>query len=350
MVKVLMIGPNKLENGGISSVVNSYYDVGLDKDKNLQLTYLDTFKSGSLLKKISVFLKSIIVFRNNIKENDIVHIHMSYRGSFYRKSIFVLMSKYKNKKVIIHIHGSEFKKFYDKSNNFIKKYIENTLNKADYVLALSEEWRENLISIAPKSRVEILHNSIIVPKYDYKNYKFKNILFLGRLGKRKGVYDILKVANSISSKFPDCKFILAGDGEIENVKKICNDLSINNIIIPGWISGYDKVNLLKEATIYILTSYNEGMPISILEAMAYKLPIISTKIGGIPQLIDNGVEGFLVDAGDILGLENSINKLLESEELRKNMGENSFKKVEKDFNLVKNIEKLKSIYKSLIEE
>ena len=102
-MKVLMIGPGRGLKGGISSVVESYYNVGLDK--LVDLDYLETFTDGTKIKKIIFAIKSLLKFTNKAKDSDIVHIHMSSRGSFYRKSLFVKKAYKMNKKIIIHIHG-----------------------------------------------------------------------------------------------------------------------------------------------------------------------------------------------------------------------------------------------------
>lgn len=344
-MKVLMIGPGKGLKGGISSVVESYYNVGIDK--MVDLRYLETFIEGSRYEKFIFAIKALNKFKSMSNDIDIIHVHMSSRGSFYRKSLFILKAYKLNKKIILHIHGSEFEKFYKKEcNELAKKYVRYIFSLCDKVIALSDEWRDILGQITDICKIDILYNSIEINKIQkYKDYKKKKILFLGRIGKRKGVYDILSIVPNIIKKHPDAEFILAGDGEVEKIKEICKENKLeNNCIILGWTSGEQKIKLLTEATIYLLPSYNEGMPISILEAMANKLPIISTNIGGIPQLIENNKEGFLIEPGNLMQLEESINLLLDSENLRMKLGQNSFTKVDNNFNLDKNIKKLYSIY------
>lgn len=345
-MKVLMIGPGRGLKGGISSVIESYYNVGLNK--LVDLDYLETFIEGKKIKKIIFAIKSLLKFKGKAKNSEIVHIHMSSRGSFYRKSLFVMKAYNMNKKIIIHIHGSEFQKFYhEESNSIQKKYIKRILNKSNKVIALSDEWKTILSEIVENNKIEVLYNSIEVKSnLNNKNYEEENILFLGRLGKRKGVYDILEVAPKIISKHPNVKFIIAGDGEVDNVRTLCKEKGIEkNVKILGWTSGDDKIKLLNQATVYLLPSYNEGMPISILEAMSYKLPVVSTNIGGIPQLVREDIEGYLFNPGDLSELESILNKILSSEKLRKKLGGNSFEKVDKHFNIEKNIYKLCSIYR-----
>lgn len=346
-MKVLMIGPGKGLKGGISSVVDSYYNIGLDKLVDIE--YLETFVEGTKLKKISFAIKALLKFKKNAADKNIIHIHMSSRGSFYRKSLFILKAYKMNKKIILHIHGSEFQKFYqEECNDLLKKYVKNIFSKCNKVIALSDEWKLILSEIVDINKIEVLYNAIEVKCHkSKKDYSKKKILFLGRVGRRKGAYDILKVAPTIISRHPDVEFIIAGDGEVEELRELSKNKNIDKWVnILGWTSGDEKINLLKEATIYLLPSYNEGMPISVLEAMSYRLPILSTNIGGIPQLVTNEVEGYLFDAGDLKKIEEALDKILSNNVLREKLGKNSYNKVKEEFNLEKNIQKLYDIYES----
>lgn len=346
-MRVLMIGPGRNLKGGISSVVDSYYNIGLEK--LVELEYLETFIEGSKLKKFLFALKSLLKFKKVAMNKDIIHIHMSSRGSFYRKSLFILKSYKMNKKIILHIHGSEFEKFYkDECNAILKKYVRNIFRKCNKIIALSDEWKLILSEIENENKIEVLYNSIeIKENKNSKDYSKKKILFLGRIGQRKGVYDILEVAPQIIYKHPDVEFIIAGDGEVDKFRKLCEKKQINkNVNILGWTAGDKKIELLNEATVYLLPSYNEGMPISILEAMSYRLPIVSSNIGGIPQLVTDGEEGYLFNAGDVSELVRILDKILSDSKLREHLGTNSFNKVSEKFNLEKNISMLYEIYTS----
>lgn len=107
------------------------------------------------------------------------------------------------------------------------------------------------------------------------------------MGKRKGIYDILDVLSEHREEFLNkLEFLFGGDGDVEQVQAIIREQNLNNIAkYQGWVSGIKKERLLNQADAYILPSYNEGLPISVLEAMSYSLPIISTTVGGIPEIL-----------------------------------------------------------------
>ena len=126
------------------------------------------------------------------------------------------------------------------------------------------------------------------------------LLFLGLLGKNKGIYDLLECIRDHKVEFQGkLKLYIGGNGEIEHVKQLIKEYGIADIVIfEGWVSGDKKIELLNKSDAYILPSYKEGLPISILEAMSYGMPIISTPVGGIPEIVSNGENGYLVEPGN----------------------------------------------------
>ena len=347
-MKILMIGPERNVQGGISSVINNYYSSGMNS--KVDLKYIGTMIDGNKIKKLNKAIKSYLYFIKNINMYDIIHVHMASRASFYRKSIFIKFAKRHKKKVIIHLHGAEFKEFYSQEcNDKQKRYVKKIFSYADKIIALSEEWKVFLANICSEDCIEVVYNAVVVPKKINKDYNEKSILFLGRLGRRKGTYDLLKVIPKIVSKYPNVKFYLGGDGDIEQVNKICEESNIkNNVKILGWVDFDKKQQLLNNCGIYILPSYNEGMPMSLLEAMSYGKPVISTYVGGIPKVIKNNSNGVLFSAGDIDKLYNCLDELLSSEEKRKTLCMNALKNIKDNFDINDNINQIIKIYNNII--
>ena len=220
----------------------------------------------------------------------------------------------------------------------------------DKIIVLSEEWEEYFQNIVPRDKIEVIYNAINIPKDFEKNIETKQILFLGRLGERKGIYDLIDVVEQLISQYKDIKLIACGDGEYEKVKKIVEDRKLkSNIEIYNWISGKEKEEKLKNSSFYVLPSYNEGMPMSLIEGMAYKNVPISTKVGGIPRVIENGINGFIIEPGDKKKLKEILENILDDKEKekRKQISDNARKTVEEKFNIEKNIEKLLRIYKEM---
>lgn len=120
------------------------------------------------------------------------------------------------------------------------------------------------------------------------------------------------------------RLLIGGDGEIEKVQQYIKDNKLDNVAeYIGWVSGEEKIKLLNEVDVFILPSYNEGLPISLLEAMSYNLPIISTTVGGIPEILKNEYNGFLINPGDLIALESAISTLINNPSKRKLQGKRS---------------------------
>lgn len=345
-MKVLMIGADRNVKGGISSVVNQYYAGGLDK--LVELKYIPTMKDGSKIKKSIVMIKAFITFVMVIRNYDILHVHMSKGASFYRKSIFIKIAYKFNKKIIIHMHSGAIDIFYNSLSKQRRKYFINIFELVDCVIVLSNKWKIFFEQICKIKGIYIIPNSVMIEKFEREDYYNHNFLCLGRLGKNKGTFDMLQVIPKLILDYPDICFYFAGDGEIEKCKQIAKNNEIeNNVIFPGWISGKEKKDLLKHCSNFILPSYSEGMPMSILEAMSYRCIVISTNVGGIPEVIKSRENGFLISAGNIIEIEKTIRFILKSDR-KKEIADNGYKTVNENYNIEKCIYKLLSLYEKIL--
>lgn len=347
---VLMIGPARDVCGGISTVVNSYYELGLHKECNIK--YIATMVDGCKLKKLFTAVKAYILFCLCLKNYDIVHVHMAAQASFTRKSYFIKKAKKAGKKIIIHQHSADFDYFYFKQSSAKKREnIKYIFSLADKVITLSEEWSSFFgRNICGYSKIVTMYNGVILPEYHKEDYSGCDVLFLGRLGRRKGTYDLLKAIPEILKAVPDAMFYLGGDGDI----KKCMDIAERNgfkdhVNFLGWVRGHEKEEYLKKCSIFVLPSYSEGMPMSLLEAMSYGLASVSTNAGGIPQIIDSGVNGLRFEAGDVNALSLDIIDLLRDRDKRQWLGEEGQRTVAAKFNVENNIKQLVNLYRRMGE-
>ncbi len=300
--KVLMAGNYYKHHhpGGISAVVQ-YWSQYIE---NLQ--YYPTYKLSNVLVRIGWFVCSYfrlalrMLTDRNIK---ILHLHTAADGSFWRKSMLVNLGHRMGKKVILHVHASRFKDFYNESSTKKKQRILNTLNSVDVLIVLSQSWKEWFASLGiPQDKIVILHN---ITSYPVKIESAKvddgktHFLFMGEIGQRKGVFDILRALNNHRDEVEGrVELRIGGNRHEEELKKAITDGKLQNIVkFEGWVGGEKKLQLLNWADVFILPSFNEGLPISILEAMSYGHPVISTPVGGIPEVVETGKNGILVTPG-----------------------------------------------------
>lgn len=311
-IKVLMVGNHPSVKGGISSVVSQLLAHDWMED-NIEMLYIPTYIEANHIFKISYFLVAYFKIRDYILKNhpDVVHIHMSYKGSFFRKyQIHKLCMKHDIPDVI-HLHGSEFKKWFDCSSN--KKEIKNMLRECSRVIVLGEKWNKTILNIEPKAKTFVVSNTVPIPsditKYNSPFY----VLYMGVLIKRKGVSDLIEGINYLknANRLGNIKTIIAGTGEEEaELKRRCKEYNLDNHIeFKGWISGQQKEALYKNCQMLVLPSYNEGLPMSILEAMSYGMPVVSTNVGDISSAVKNGRNGYLFDPGSVNEMADAIYKI-----------------------------------------
>ena len=344
---VCMIVPDRAVKGGIASVVNGYRGSALES--RYRITYIESYRDGSKWDKLWKALKSYLAFRRLLKKDcpDLVHIHSSFGPSFYRKMPFILWSAARGIPVVNHIHGAEFDTFYEKASEAKKRRIQKVYGKCTRLAALSAEWAGRLSKIVPRERIDILENYCRIPAEPYNiGREPGQILFLGVLGDRKGCYDIPVVLEEVKKRFPNVRLVMAGDGETERVKKAFSDKGLTeHISFPGWVRGEQKERLLRESGIFFFPSYHEGMPMAVLEAMAYGMGIVTTSVGGIPQLIQDGRSGYLTAPGDVEAMEKALERLLADETHLAALGRAAREKAVSEYSLERHLDRLGEIYR-----
>lgn len=307
-MRVLMLGTDSGTRGGIGSVVRNYMECGL-MDR-LGVRYIATHLDGTKLRKATFYITQFPSVIGGILASEVVHFHTSQGWSFRRLFLFFLIAKAVRKRTIWHVHGSSFDAYFRTALRFEKASVRFGLSNADAVIALSRSWSAQLSEIAPRARVRVIHNGVNVGKYEVDRSGRQSpmvVLFLGRLGNRKGVYDLIDAAFRLGQG--GVRFAIAGDGDIDGAKAAVAKANLQGMIeILGWVDVERVVRLLKESDVYVLPSYDEGLPMGILEAMAAGLPIVSTPVGGIPDAVIDGVNGFLIQPGDSEGLAERILK------------------------------------------
>lgn len=343
---VLMIGPNRAANGGIATVVNQFFAAGLDKKVNLQ--YLSTTGNGNAIKKIVEFCKAVIVYPRLLKNADIVHIHMSKSGSFIRKSYFAKKAVRKQKKVIIHMHSSQFMEFYHKSP-LLKKRIENVFSEANAVIVLSSYWKDKFAELSELDKIHILENGVQKSTFERENYEDHNLLFLGKVCEEKGLNNLFEAVKNLKSEIPEIKLYIAGAGETERYQKLSSEFNIEtHVKFLGWITGEEKEKYLKKCSVFVLPSYSEGLPVSLLEAMSYGCTCIATSVGSVPEVIISGKNGILIAPKNTEELQNAIRKCMVSVEEKKGYGNQAIKTIEEVYNIDSICGKLLKLYEHCI--
>ncbi len=305
--------------GGIAVVLNNY-------NHFVYTVFQVIVNSGDgnslykLWKAISALIKLFykLIFNHEIR---IVHIHTASYNSFKRSAWFVKLAKILGRKVVLHIHGGGFKEYYASN----PEWITSILNKCDGIIALTPSWKDFFLGVTDGPIVTVIPNIVELPQKCRASYQDNclHLLFLGLVTEAKGIFDLTEVLREHSSEMRG-KVVLhiGGNGKTDLLCDYIKRSGIEDVVkFEGWVSGNKKAELLSACDAFILPSYTEGLPISILEAMVYGKPVLSTPIGGIPEIIEHGKTGFLFDAGDKEAMFSAIKLLSENRPLCKEMGE-----------------------------
>lgn len=347
--RVLMVGSDLSVKGGIVSVLKNY--LGYDGWKENDISFVATHEEGPVWKKAWFFLKALRKIENLLRRGsfDIVHIHVSERGSFTRKAMVLRLAKRKHCKVILHHHGAEFLDFYQQSSRAKKKKISSILGEADWNLVLSRRLVPIYKEISPEAQIQCLYNTVRTPEKNQYDPNAREFTMLGRLAERKGTFDLLDTIKQIDSVLdPDVKFNLCGDGDIELVREKIRELEIEHRIHHlGWVDGNEKDAILRRTMAHVLFSYNEGLPMSILETMGRGIVNIATRVAAIPEVITDGETGFLVEPGDREALARVLLAVSGDASLRKQVSGNAFAYIGSEFSLESGVARLEQIYGSL---
>jgi glycosyltransferase involved in cell wall biosynthesis len=344
---VLFVGPHYRQRGGIASVLDVY-------SKSIpHFNFISTYNKKNAVYNFFYFGIAVIKFLGKMIGNrniEIVHLHTASHGSFLRKSILVIIARIFGKKTVLHIHSGGFKMFYDKCGRF-KFLIRYILNITDELVCLSDEWKAYFDSVTKKPKSIIVNNPVEQPLH-INVTKCNNpvaILFLNHIKKDKGLFDLIDffIENKAWLK-NSFKLNIAGAGELEKLEQLIDENDLHELIeYKGWVSGREKDDLIQQNDVFILTSYYEGLPMSILESMSFGKAVIATGVGGIPRIVKPKENGWLVKAGNLDDLAVVFKEIKTSPALLESYGKRSLQIVQ-DYSPEKVNDKLNEIYHSLL--
>ncbi len=327
---ILMLGPVMTSPGGIAAVVRSYQTHGLFQ--TWPIRYVPTTCQGSSVRKLLMLLRALATTLMYLCAGRVglLHIHSASHHSFWRKSLFMILGYCFGKPILFHLHGGAFLSFYAQIPALIRSwYIQPLLARVTTFIVLSRKWKDVLATIDPAIPIRIIGNPVEVSPEHHRTFEQKTvpvILFMGRLEQAKGIWDLFEACANLAQRGHNFKLVCAGPGNQEEAHSHALRLHLDqHLVLPGWIEEATKHYWLSEATMLVLPSYFEGLPVSLLEAMAYRLPVIATTVGGIPDVIFSGKNGILIRPGDISALTEEILHLMGSPQRCEQLGNAAFK-------------------------
>jgi glycosyltransferase involved in cell wall biosynthesis len=307
---VLLLGPHRAAVSGVSTHVNLLMDSALGEDYDLVHFQVgsegrDEGTLGKLMRLLAspFFLAASIVFRHV----SVVHINTSLNPrAYWRDLVYLLVSKMLGARVIYQVHGGALPRDFFKESVFLTAFLRVTLRLPDLVVVLAKCELEAYREFVPRQKVVVLPNGIdcrpysSVPTVRTHSAEPLRLVYVGRIAREKGLYETLQGMRLAHELGTAARIVIAGAGPEEaRLRRYAQALGIApHVCFAGPVFGTDKVKLLGGADVMVLASYSEGLPYALLEGMAAGIPVIATPVGAIPDVVSDGIHGFLVPSRD----------------------------------------------------
>ncbi len=353
-LRVVMLGPSLKTSGGIAAMVNVWLSYGLEK--RIKLRYIQTLKHNLPGRNFSKGMQAFgamgkLFLAMMFGRPDVVHFHVSFYNSFHRKRLLSHLPRWFRVPYVALLVSGGFETFLQKHPGNIP-LARQFFDRAASVIVLSESWKNVMEKYTSNPRLRVIYNTTSLKEFEkacaVEHPEAVVVLFFSRLSRTKGLSDLLEAVPEVAAKCPNVLFRVCGYGNAEKARKRVSERGCDaHVEILGWIPGEQKYGHFLGAHVYVLPSYFEGMPGSVLDAMASHLPVVATKVGGIPEQVIDGETGYLIEPGDVSSLSDRLVRLCSDEKLRNQMGEAAFRRFNERFSPDRVLDRLMGIYREV---
>jgi glycosyltransferase involved in cell wall biosynthesis len=352
--------PGGLEHAGGIGRMNGYLIAAWSKDPAAPAyRVLDTRGSGHIAWSLLYFGRALLViFVQALRGNILaLHVNLSHGGSTLRKAIAIRLAALLGVPALIHLNSSDFREFYHGLPAWLQAHVRLMFKRARKTVVVGRHWEQFLTADVgvEASCIEVIYNAVPAVSERGPNRESRpkgngcNILFLGRLGERKGVPDLLAALSQEKLHKLAWHATLAGDGEVACYRKLADSLGLSRrVTFTGWLSQPEAQRFLRQADILVLPSYNEGLPLAVLEALAGRVAVITTPVGATPEIIENEVSGLLVDPGDIRRLTDALQRLITDAAFRDALADGGYASFERHANIEHVAARFLEIYREIL--
>jgi len=314
--------------GGIDRLMDAVRGQIATAAPDLAVKFLTTRGQGSLLLSpfhcVSAAIR-LIGYRL-LRGRCLVHANLASKGSTFRKLFLTWLAARLGHATVIHLHGAMFHDYYRSVGSLQRAQIGRMFRDAARVIVLGSVWRDFVVESfrLPEARILILPNASAARPPRAPEAQPPELLFLGQLGERKGVPVLIAALGRLGAAGLDWRAVIAGDGDAALYRAEIERLGLSaRVSFPGWIAEKEAHERLARAALLVLPSQAEGLPMAIVEAFAWGVPVISTPVGSTPDILHDGVEGLIIPVGDAEALAKALQRLLGDAALRSELGANA---------------------------
>ncbi|PWC34708.1 glycosyl transferase family 1 [Azospirillum sp. TSO35-2] len=325
---------------------------------DVRFEVVDSYGPGKFRQMPGYFARAVVHLTGCFAAGkaSLVHIHMAEYGSVLRKGILITLARAFGVPVVLHLHGGRFPKHFKDSGPVTRWAIRRMMAMTSEIVVLGEFWRDWVAeAFGPEARrrTTLLHNAVpgpaAAPVRDDAQDGFDGpirLLFLGRLIKLKGIDVLLNALASPACRDRRWEVTIAGDGDLDTYRGLAAELGIaDRVRFTGWLDQGGCRRELAHAHVLVQPSMFEGLPMSVLEAMAEGLTIVATPVGSVPDAIADGETGLLVPPGDVAALSDALVRVIDDRNLRRNLGAGARARWERQFDVAVFRERLLDIYR-----
>lgn len=360
-IKILSIGPyGKDRIGGVQYVTDMILSSYLTREFDFIILNTNipsffhqwrVFRPVLSLKFIALLIYQLVRYRP-----DVVHIHSSNVASFLEKGVMIFIARwFFGRRVLFHLHGSKLETVIQ-SRGWFRRFTRCVFRASHTMIVLSQSFRNILTDLVGQFRYVIIPHGVDLALYDRVQVAPRDdglfvLSFIGLIGERKGCYelgealDILVHQQGISNIRLEMVGREENPGELTAVQQFYRQKGVDAFVrFHGLKIGEEKIRILKQSDVFVLPSRHDSFGIVNLEAMAAGLPVISTRQGAIPEYLEENVNGFLIDIGDVSALVDRILRLYRDPALRQVMGRNNRNKIAERFSFPKVLKLYEQLY------
>lgn len=289
------------------------------------------------------FIAFLIIWRY-----DIVHFHTEPEKSIKTQLPVFMLARLWRKKIILHLHtGNQLIK---EKDNKLAKWC---LNRSDLIILLAKKWQrlfeESFKDV--KTPTAVLYNACEPPAEEINLDSKEPVVFMAAYFNDNKAPDLLlKAWKGIKDRHPEWRLFMLGNGEVERFKAMAQEMGLSDVEFTGYIVGKEKEDFFRWASIYCMCSYEEGFPMVVLEAWSHGINVVTTPVGGLPDVLEEGRNALTFGFGDWQGLAAQLERLMDDPVLRKEMAAYSQRFVQERFSLESISPRLEEIYQSLLKE
>lgn len=325
-MRVAMIGPDLDARGGIASLARTF--LGTRALRGVEVRYFPTVANGTVPKRLGQMAQGKAGWWRALAQGfrpDLVHLHVADGMSFWRKLSYFEEARLLGVPAVLHNNYAHLERLVARGS-LPAAAVQHAFASAARVACVSSDMARQITTwTGGRARVEVLYNPVNLAEFADPGPRPATdrpvVLFMGAVGERKGVFDLVAAWPAVLRAVPGARLRIGGDGELDRLRAELDRLGVaGSVEVLGWVRGDARLALYREADLYCLPSYAEGLPVSVLEAMASRLAVVSTPVNGTPDAVIEAQTGLLVPPGDREGLARALVALLGDAPRREALG------------------------------